>query len=289
MWSSWVSPVISVTYLFTPFTIMTQEQVPSPNSCSHGSILSLWMMSCLEVSCTLDMSSHFVQFRIVEGREIQSLRHGLCDALHWSTVWSIEDDLEDLRIFVRNRAASFLARCHWSEAFCSLSTILLASPWSPNCSEQQVSLYLWTTRDSPGPLPLPWTLSWLTEMIVRRTTSAVSSSQQKCIDNFPFPLALKISSFQGTGSAKHGMSAFHENLSSWSQRQCPILRSVCSYVFLLLIQAQETTNVRANLLAYSVTMLELAIHNSSFPYSLHIMSLYIDMKMIRPWNCSGSL
>ena len=30
---------------------------------------------------------------------------------------------------------------HWSEAFRSLSTILLASPWSLNCSEQQVSLY----------------------------------------------------------------------------------------------------------------------------------------------------
>ena len=52
--------------------------------------------------------------------------------LHGSVVLSIEHDLEDLRIFVHNRAASLLAQSHWSEAFCSLSTILLASPclWS---------------------------------------------------------------------------------------------------------------------------------------------------------------
>ena len=46
-----------------------------------------------------------------------------------------------MRIVTRTFAASFLARSHRSEAFCSLSTILLASPWSPNCSEKQVSLY----------------------------------------------------------------------------------------------------------------------------------------------------
>ena len=51
---------------------------------------------------------------------------------------SIEDNLEDLRIFVRNRAASFLAPSRWSEAICSLSTVLLASTWSPNCYQHQI-------------------------------------------------------------------------------------------------------------------------------------------------------
>ena len=71
-------------------------------------------------------ASQFVQFLIVEGREILSSSRSSW-YLHWSTVWSIEDDLEELRIFVRNRAARFLALCHWSKTFCSLSTILLAS------------------------------------------------------------------------------------------------------------------------------------------------------------------
>ena len=75
------------------------------------------------------------------GREILTVRHGLRDTHigaqfdQLKMIWSI------LRFFVCKRAASFLARCHWSEAFCSLSTILLASPWSLNCSEQQVPLY----------------------------------------------------------------------------------------------------------------------------------------------------
>ena len=62
MWSSWVSSVISVTYLFIPFTIMTQEQVSSPNK----DVLSTW-------------ASQFVQFRTVVGRAVLSPRHGLRD------------------------------------------------------------------------------------------------------------------------------------------------------------------------------------------------------------------
>ena len=55
----------------------------------------------------------------------------------------------------------------------------------------------------------------------------------------------------------------------------------------LLIQTQETTNVGARF-SYSATVLEFAIHNSSFPFSQHAMSLNIDIKMIRPWNYPGS-
>ena len=34
---------------------------------------------------------------------------------------------------------------------------------------------------------------------------------------------------------------------------------------------------------------ELATHTVSLSLVLHMMSLNIDMKIIRPWNCSGSL
>ena len=43
-----------------------------------------------------------------------------------------------------------------------------------------------------------------------------------------------------------------------------------------------------NLLAYVAKCKEFAIQFSSLPGVLQIMSLYIDMKMILPWNCSGS-
>ena len=44
-----------------------------------------------------------------------------------------------------------------------------------------------------------------------------------------------------------------------------------------------------NLFANTDTSAELAIHSVSLSLYLHMMSLNIDMKMIRPWNCSGSL
>ena len=40
-----------------------------------------------------------------------------------------------------------------------------------------------------------------------------------------------------------------------------------------------------NLFVYPATEKEFAIHNSLFSLFLHTMSLYIDMKMIRPVNC----
>ena len=38
----------------------------------------------------------------------------------------------------------------------------------------------------------PWILSWLTEIIVRKTVSIVPTSAQKCIGNFPPPLLLSV-------------------------------------------------------------------------------------------------
>ena len=43
-----------------------------------------------------------------------------------------------------------------------------------------------------------------------------------------------------------------------------------------------------NLFVCSATMLEFVIHNSLFPFSLQTLSLYKDMKMIRPGNCPSS-
>ena len=114
MWFSCVSCVISVTYLFIPFTISTQEQVPSPNE--ESNMVSMpqqpwwWLTATSEagpifvfpqihpftldaalsrggvytrhelLSFSLSPPPKCVKFRIVEGREILSLRHGLRDA-----------------------------------------------------------------------------------------------------------------------------------------------------------------------------------------------------------------
>ena len=43
-----------------------------------------------------------------------------------------------------------------------------------------------------------------------------------------------------------------------------------------------------NLFANRDTSVELAIHSVSLSLFHHMMSLNIDMKIIRPWNCSGS-
>ena len=50
----------------------------------------------------------------------------------------------------------------------------------------------------------PSILSWLTEMIVRKTVSIVSPSAQKCIDNFPPPLLLSVPRDSGLVARKTG-------------------------------------------------------------------------------------
>ena len=44
-----------------------------------------------------------------------------------------------------------------------------------------------------------------------------------------------------------------------------------------------------NLFANKDTSVALAIHSCSLSLIHHMMSLNIDMKIIRPWNCAGSL
>ena len=84
----------------------------------------------------------------------------------------------------------------------------------------------------------------------------------------------------------------HIGFTAVKKRLNPIFHSACTCEFRttsFLFQAQETTNVRARIFSHILLKFwEFAIHISSFPFSLHKMSLYIDMKMILPWNCSGS-
>ena len=116
-------------------------------------------------------------------------------------------------------------------------------------------------------------------MIVRRitsTASTVSSLPLKWKDDFHFPLLFK--------------SSLSKALEPRNTAGCPL--SVCMNEFdttLFPIWAQETDQRPvANLLAYSATLMEFAIHNLLFPFAHHAVSLYIDVKMVRPWNCPNS-
>ena len=56
----------------------------------------------------------------------------------------------------------------------------------------------------------------------------------------------------------------------------------------LTTKSRNDQHLCGNLLAYAATFMEFAMLLSSFPGVPHTMSLYIDMKMILPWNCWGS-
>ena len=131
----------------------------------------------------------------------------------------------------------------------------------------------WTIRESAGQFVTHVRQcsvdTELMEVIVRRTTSAVSSSPQKWKDNFPFPLLFKV---LVPKHCIHGMRDVHFHW-SWSlcpQRRDPILHSACTCEFRtisFLIQAQEMTQCPcANLLTYSAAFMEFAIHISLFPF-----------------------
>ena len=97
-------------------------------------------------------------------------------------------------------------------------------------------------------------------MIVRKTISIVSPSAQKCIDNFPPPLLLSVPRDNGLVARKTGCP-----LSPNLNDQCPA----------------------GNLFANKDTSVELAFHSFSLSSDPHMMSLNIDMKIIRPLNSSG--
>ena len=111
--------------------------------------------------------------------------------------------------------------CHYQQVCLREKCVgLLCHNKSPCVSLVDTALF------TPFWKPLRRLLSWLTEMIVRKTVSIVSPSAQKCIDNFPPPLLLSVPRDNGLVARKNCVSAFSEfyhhrfsdsiSFSSWS-------------------------------------------------------------------------
>ena len=183
------------------------------SSCFHESIHSVEMIDHFQARCTLDMSFQSVKFCIIKCREVVSSFNSLretCIGAEFGQLKVFWNICELLLVFTQQislysciggRNLICCRHLWWHYMVFRLSsatgfTVLFEHLESSQANSSHISA------------SAPWTLTWLTEMIARRNTSAVSSSPQKCIDNFPS--ALHISSFKSTGSTKKGMSAFTE-------------------------------------------------------------------------------
>ena len=128
-------------------------------------------------------------------------------------------------------------------------------------------------------------------MIVRKTVSIVSPSAQKCTDNFPPPLLLSVPRENGLVARKTGcplsLNLIIINQSTRSHFP-PGLSSLLEYHFISDPGPRNDRCPAGNLFANRDIRVELAIHSVSLSLYLHMMSLNIDMKIFRPWNCSGS-
>ena len=168
---------------------------------------------CLDVKCTLDMSLPICQvphrrgsWNAVPSPESSWYLIGaqfgqsemiweMCDFLFVIVQQIFLHNLIGPKRFVRCRQFCW----HYHDLWIVLSFLVL--------SEQPEILQASSSHMSAT---APQILSWLTEMIVRRTNSAVSSSPQKCIDKCSFSFASQSFSFQSTGSTEYGMSTFTE-------------------------------------------------------------------------------
>ena len=134
-------------------------------------------------------------------------------------------------------------------------------------------------------------LSWLTQVIVRNTVSIVSPSAQKCIDNFPPPSLFSIPRENGLVARKTGCP-LSPNLiiinSTTRSHFPPGLSLFVEYRFFSDPGPRNDQRPAGNLFANKDTSVELATHSASFSLFHHMVSLKTDMKIIRPWNCSGS-
>ena len=128
-------------------------------------------------------------------------------------------------------------------------------------------------------------------MIVRKTVSIVSPSAQKRIDNFPPSLLLSVPRDNGLVARKTGCQ-LSPNLilinSATLSHSPPGLSLSVEYHFVSDPGPRNDQRPARNLFANKDTSVELAIHSFSLSLIPHMMSLNIDMKIIRPWNCSGS-
>ena len=128
-------------------------------------------------------------------------------------------------------------------------------------------------------------------MIVRKTVSIVSPSTQKCIDNFPPPLLLSSPRENRLVAQKTGCPLspnFIIIISATTSHFPPGLSLSVEYHFVSDPGPRNDQRPAGNLFANKDTSVELAMHSVSLPQYPHMMSFNIDMKVIRPWNCSGS-
>ena len=128
-------------------------------------------------------------------------------------------------------------------------------------------------------------------MIVRKTVSIVSPSAQKCIDNFPLPLLLSVPRDTGLLARKTGCR-LSPNLiiinAATRSHFPPGLSLSVEYHYVSDPSPMNDQRPAGNLFANRDTSVELALHSRSLSSDPHMMSLNIDMKIIRPLNCSGS-
>ena len=135
----------------------------------------------------------------------------------------------------------------------------------------------------------PQPLSWLTEMIVRKTTSTVSASQEKCVDNCPPLLLRKVHRSKGLVPRNSGCQLFTEVGHHLFRNIVPFsARLVCIWPapFLFWSRSEEwPVSVRESFCILCNTH---GICNAHFCVSVASPYNVIVMKMIRPVNCSGS-
>ena len=188
------------------------------SSCSHGSILSLWIMCSLEVKKTLDMSvlSPICPVPHRRGSWNTVLSPQSSRYLHWSTVWSIENGLGDLRIFVHSRAEASLHSLIGPRCFVRCRQFCWHHHGLRIVLSNKFPCTFWTTRDSPGQfVDYVWYCSVDTELIdgndcAKNHFGCVVVTTEMFWQCVLFPLLFEISSFQSTGSTECGMSTFTE-------------------------------------------------------------------------------
>ena len=125
-----------------------------------------------------------------------------------------------------------------------------------------------------------WILSWLTELIVRKTASIVPSSAQKCIDNFPPSLLLSTPRDNELVNRKTGfpLSLNVIIITSATLSHSPFdLLSWVEYHFFSDPCPRNTYFPVENLFAYIETSWALNSYSRSFSLDPHEMSLNIDI------------
>ena len=116
---------------------------------------------------------------------------------------------------------------------------------------------------------------------MQKITSTVCGSLQRCMDNFPPLLRFKVPRSKAFAELK--------NMCSTTPSHSPLgLYVFDPYHFFSDPDLRNDQCPCENMIAYLATVVEFAIHHSVLSLSLHTMSSYINMKMIRPVNCSRS-